>query len=307
MKKLLYLLLCLITISITGIGQINNLIETKTGILHYKIYGSGEPILIISGGPGLDCEGFSPLAKLLSDKYMTILFDQRGTGKSVLYKIDSTTISMEQMAEDIETIRTHLNIDKWIVLGHSFGCFLAQYYAEYQPSPIKALILSSSAGTDLKILNDVNERIKIRLNQTEIDSLNYWNNEIAHGNHTLEAKYNQARFLSSAFLYHKKNIPELAKKLSLAINYPMVTELIYKDLHKINFNCKETLKDFTKPVLIIQGREDFIGEDTARETDSVFINSSLVFIDECGHYCWWEQKNKYKSAIEKFISSINRL
>jgi proline iminopeptidase len=152
MKRALLMILLGLTFSNMVICQEDGLIETNNGVLHYKKYGNGEPLLIINGGPGLDCEGFVPLAELLSDKFMTILFDQRGTGKSILNKVDSTTVTMDLISQDIETIRNYLKIDKWIVLGHSFGGFVAEYYAVHYPKVIKAMILSSTGGIDLGVL-----------------------------------------------------------------------------------------------------------------------------------------------------------
>ena len=77
MKKILIAILLSLTIPGIGFCQEHGLIKTTDGVLHYQTFGRGEPLLIINGGPGLDCEGFIPLAELLSDKYMTILFDQR--------------------------------------------------------------------------------------------------------------------------------------------------------------------------------------------------------------------------------------
>lgn len=140
MKKILVLTVLILSFSIAGICQEDGFIETKHGVIHYKKYGTGEPLLIINGGPGLDCAGFVPLAELLSDKYMTIVYDQRGTGESVLNQIDSTTVTTEKMANDIETIRNFLKIEKWFVLGHSFGGWMAEYYVIYYPETIKAMI-----------------------------------------------------------------------------------------------------------------------------------------------------------------------
>ena len=301
-RKSIFTLLSLM-ISLAVFCQENGFIETENGVIHYKKFGRGEALLIINGGPGMDCEGFTPLAELLSDKYMTILFDQRGTGKSELNQIDSTTVTMLLMAKDIETIRKYFKIDKWIVLGHSFGGFMAEYYASCYPESIKAMILSSTGGIDLKILDYFNSNIQIRLSQTERDSLKYWSNKIDQGDTSRVAKFNKAKYLASAYLYNKEYIPILAKRLAFS-GYPQITSLVYKDLYKINFNCKESLKDFTKPVLIIQGRQDLTGDGVAYEAYLALRNSSLVFIDKSGHYSWWEQGEQYKSEVEKFISSL---
>lgn len=304
MKRILLFLLLGVSFPILVISQEDGFIETDDGVIHYKKYGKGEPLLIINGGPGLDCEGFMPLAELLSDKYMTILFDQRGTGKSKLKMADSTTVTMHLMARDMETIRKYLKIKKWIVLGHSFGGFIAEYYAVYYPESIKAMILSSSGGIDLKILNYFSANLQMRLSQNERDSLKYWDNRIKQGDSTYQARYNKGKYLASAYLYNKNYVPKLAQRLAFGGN-PQITGLVYKDLYKIGFDCKKTLQNFSKPVLIIQGRQDIIGDGTAYEAHLILKNSTMVFINESCHYSWWEQSKKYKSEIEKFITSID--
>ena len=129
-----------LSLTIPGICQQDGYIAIDNGVIHFKKFGNGEPLLIINGGPGLDCEGFLHLAEMLSDSHMTILFDQRGTGKSRLSRVDSATVTMDLMASDIETLRRYLNINKWIILGHSFGGFLAEYYAVCFPESIRAMI-----------------------------------------------------------------------------------------------------------------------------------------------------------------------
>ena len=299
-KNLLFLLLSLI-LTIPAICQEDGFIETKHGVIHFKKFGNGEPLLIINGGPGLDCEGFIPLAELLSDKYMTILFDQRGTGKSELKQIDSTTVTMNLMAIDMETIRNYLKIDKWIVLGHSFGGFMAEYYATYYPESIKAMILSSSGGIDLSILNYYGANIQMRLSQSERDSLSFWSEKVKQGDTTSQVRYNEAKYLASAYLYNKEFTPKLAQRLAFG-GYPQINKLVYKDLFKIGFDCKETLQNFSKPVLIIQGRQDLIGDGIAYEAHMILKNSTIVFINKSGHYSWWEQSEEYKSEVEKFIA-----
>ena len=103
--------------------------QTKGGVIYYRSFGKGVPMLIINGGPGMNSEGFTQLAIQLSKNNRTILFDQRGTGRSKFTVTDSSTITMQLMAEDIENLRKKLNIDKWIILGHSFGGMMASYYA----------------------------------------------------------------------------------------------------------------------------------------------------------------------------------
>jgi proline iminopeptidase len=304
MKKFLLLFLVInIAVSIPVICREDGFIKTDDGVIHYVLYGKGHPVLIINGGPGMNCEGFSSLAELLSGNNQIILFDQRGTGKSDLIKVDSATVTMDLMVKDIETLRRHLKIKEWIVLGHSFGGILAQYYASEYPESISGMILSSSGGIDLELFKSVGNEINSRLSRSDKDSLDYWSKRIDKGDTTYYAKYRQAKFLAPAYLYNKKYVPQIAERLTQG--KPEINALVFKDLFKINYDCKEALKHFNKPVLIIQGRQDIVGDCTAYKEHSVLKNSTLVFIDKCCHYGWLERKDKYINAVEKFIKSID--
>jgi proline iminopeptidase len=302
MKNLQLLFLFLILSSSTLLfPQQNGFIKTDDGTIHYITYGSGYPVLIINGGPGMNCEGFALLAELLKGNNRIILYDQRGTGESKLIKVDSTTITMNLMAKDIETLRIHLKIKDWIVLGHSFGGILAQYYASKYPENISGMILSSSGGIDMDLFTKVGNTINSRLNKSEKDSLDYWNKKIDSGDSTYYTKYQKAKALAPAYLYDKKYVPLIAERLTQGNSE--INGLVFKDLFRIKYDCKESLRNFKKPVLIIQGRQDIITKNIADKEHAVLKNSRIVIINKCSHYGWLEQKDKYISALEKFIKS----
>jgi proline iminopeptidase len=286
-------------------GQESGFTETDDGVIHYQTYGSGYPLLIINGGPGLDCEGFSTVAELFSDHYMSILFDQRGTGESTLNKVDNTTVTMDKMIEDIETLRHHLGFEQWVVLGHSFGGFLAQHYASSYPDSISGMILSGSGGIDLEIFDYFGANTNIRLSKEEQEAIKYWDNEIKNGDTSHHAKLEKMKALASAYLYNKDYIPKLAERLTQG--NPQIQALVYEALKKGPYDCKESLKTFTKPVLIIQGRQDIVGSGTAYKAHKILPNSRLVFLNECVHYGWLDQREQYKAEIEKFLEPITTL
>ena len=135
----------------------------------------------------MNSNGFEAMAKTLSKNHQTIIYDQRGTGKSPLPALNASTVSMKLMADDIESLRKHLKIEKWTILGHSFGGMLASYYATLYPESIKKLILSSSGGLDLKLLSG-GSLIESHLSSIEKDSLRYWNDKIEKGDISYKAR-----------------------------------------------------------------------------------------------------------------------
>lgn len=100
---------------------------------------NGFPIVVIHGGPGAGSSVnsrrfFNP------DKYRIIVYDQRGCGKSQPHAA-LTNNTTQDLINDLEKIRNHLNIDKWLLFGGSWGSTLALLYAQQHPQCVTAMIL----------------------------------------------------------------------------------------------------------------------------------------------------------------------
>jgi proline iminopeptidase len=109
--------------------------------IYWEVCGNpnGKPAIVLHGGPGSGCtqwhrQLFSPSA------YRVILFDQRNCGRSTPHasipQIDLTHNTTMHLIDDIERLRNHLNIERWLVFGGSWGSVLALAYAEQYPQHI---------------------------------------------------------------------------------------------------------------------------------------------------------------------------
>jgi proline iminopeptidase len=109
--------------------------------LHVEECGNpdGIPVLFVHGGPGAGCEDyhrrfFDP------ELYRIILFDQRGCGRSTPHaELEGNTT--QALVADMESIREHLNIDRWLLFGGSWGSTLSLVYAETHPERVLGLVL----------------------------------------------------------------------------------------------------------------------------------------------------------------------
>jgi len=99
----------------------------------------GLPVLFVHGGPG---GGTSPIQRRFFNPqdYRIILFDQRGCGRSRPHAC-LTNNTTGHLIEDIEKIRRHLNIDRWVLFGGSWGSTFSLLYAESYPERVLALVL----------------------------------------------------------------------------------------------------------------------------------------------------------------------
>ena len=99
----------------------------------------GVPVIFLHGGPGAGCQ---PAHRRLFDplKYRSILFDQRGCGRSKPYACEVNN-STQDLVEDIEALRQHLGLDKIILFGGSWGSTLALCYGMTYPQHCAGFIL----------------------------------------------------------------------------------------------------------------------------------------------------------------------
>jgi proline iminopeptidase len=99
----------------------------------------GKPVAMVHGGPG---GGSNPTMRRFHDpsRYRIILFDQRGCGRSTPHASLEHNTTWD-LVEDMERLRVHLGIDRWQLLGGSWGSTLALAYAERHPERVSELIL----------------------------------------------------------------------------------------------------------------------------------------------------------------------
>lgn len=120
--------------------------------IYWKVCGNpeGKPVVKLHGGPGSGCTAsarryWDPRA------YRVVLFDQRGCGRSTPHASDPDTDlahnTTHHLLADVERLREHLGIDRWVVFGASWGSTLALAYAERNPSRVTELILAAVTMT----------------------------------------------------------------------------------------------------------------------------------------------------------------
>ncbi|MEU3335951.1 prolyl aminopeptidase [Streptomyces sp. NPDC002144] len=115
----------------------------------------GKPAVVLHGGPGSGC---GPYPRRLFDPalYRIVLLDQRGAGRSTppasAYDTDMSVNTTAHLIADLELLRRHLGIERWLVWGVSFGSVLGLRYAQKHPDAVSELVLTGVAtGSDAEV------------------------------------------------------------------------------------------------------------------------------------------------------------
>jgi len=295
-------------------GDIHNIYVEESG------NPDGQPILFLHGGPGGGC-GAKQRRFFDPKYYRIILFDQRGCGKSTPLG-ETKENTTEDLISDIETIRKHLNIEKWILFGGSWGSSLALAYGVRYPEYLIGLILRGvflSREKELDwFLKDVDqffpEYHELLLNHK--DNINKDNLVEEYTRLVFGNNFNIAKKASVAWNKFEGSVLKLLPTSDLSdnkeINYEFELARAKVQLHYINNLCfidGEKILNKVKvleniPVEIVQGRYDMVcPPKTAYDLKQRLPHSQLVIIADAGHSASEDGTlSSLISATEKFKS-----
>jgi len=278
----------------------NGFIPAQNAQLYYEIMGSGEPVVILHGGPGLDHTYLLPQFEALSKHYKLILYDQRSSGKSTGV-VDSIHITPQQFVEDLEAVRKYFNLDKMNLIGHSWGGFLAMEYAIKYPERIKTLILVSSLGANSDCIAPFMKNREERT--THADSVALANvlssDAFAKREPKVVAEFTRISF--AVYFYDR------SREDSLTLNFNQETANNFLPIYGLmskyfgHYDVYAQLTVIHSPVLILHGDYDPIPSKFSEQLTKYLQNSKFVLLKNCGHFPFVETPVELFGECEKFL------
>ncbi|NVM66746.1 proline iminopeptidase [Mucilaginibacter sp. SG538B] len=297
MKEKLMILWVLLIPPLTSLAQKNYVIRSHDGVnLQVNEYGQGAPVILLAGGPGFNAAYLEPIWKALPD-YRFIVPDQRGTGHSSMSKIDSGQMLVDNYVEDLELLRKHLNQNKIVFVGHSWGAMLAFAYAAKYPENVNRLILLGPGGVTKDFFSYFNSNIKMRLREDDLAE--------AKEGKTLA---NNLKAIWPGYFFNRESALATKKLVDTNLanhNAAKINRFTLNDYNKTSASRAESLRRFRAPVYVIQGRQDPVGESTAYETRRIMPQTQIFFIEKCGHLPWLENEVTAARFYELIRASLH--
>lgn len=268
--------------------------------LHYKIFGSkGDYVVILGGGPGSVVDYMQPIADSLSKNFQCIMLEQRGTGRSVLKKYDTTTIRMDLYIEDIEALRKHIKANQVILIGNSWGSMLSFLYGGAHPSHVSKIISLGAGPLTNKYAEIFDDNFRMRLLPHEREIRDFWKSKLKDSTMFVQANFERDKAGMPAYYYNRQIGLKVAMKLKTTdFNYSVFSAF---DKAHPSFDLKPSLRKVTSSVLLVQGRQDLAGESNIIETHQQIKQSTLEFIERCGHIPWEEKPKETWKVVFSFL------
>lgn len=275
--------------------------------LGYSVSGSGEVLVLLSGGPGDPCDYLRDAHEVLTEHFTCVALDQRGTGKSKLELQNTETLDAMKFVGDLEVLREELKLEKLNLLGHSWGANLALLYAAVHPTRVAkiAAVAPGPINKDMQAVagsnfnrgfssEDFAELHRTReKRQTAFDSGNLEQLQALHFESTTRFWTRNAIFSNAARA--KFNASFRADDFNPVVN--RVTGQSYA-----NLGHDTILSNITADLLVLYGFQDFEPITQAYLIREKVPHAKLEFINDCGHVPWLEQGKTYYDVITKFLN-----
>jgi proline iminopeptidase len=284
----------------------HRLVTPDLGLAWYEA-GSGPALLFVSGGPGDDHRYLRSVAQPLLAHFRCVLFDQRGTGASVLDRLDERTLHVDRFLDDLEALRRHLGPASIHLMGHSWGATLALLYCARYPRHVQgaALVGMGPLTEELAAVARVNllhplspaERATFNMLAARRRAALQSGDLEAHG----QAHVELVTTLSVRSWFYS---PEVAGKFaeqfraSYAHN-PLVGQYVLPSVDYSRLWAQ--LAQITSPLLVLYGYQDFEPVVQAYLLKERVPQTRVCLLNECGHVPWLEQPAAFYGELLAFL------
>lgn len=258
------------------------------------------PLFVLHGGPGLDHTMFGDHLDGLSDSCRLLFVDLRSQGRS--RPADPETWTLTQMAADVEALAETLELERYAVLGHSFGAFVALQHAVDYTGRAAASVISAGVPSArfLAHVEQCLETFEPRELRDQVTSS--WARES-----DARTQDDCRSLLSDQLPFHFRDprdarIEAMREGLAEMVFSPDVLRAAARaDYGAIE--VEDSLGDVTHPVLVLVGRHDRTCSVAAAETIARGIRGAeLVVFEHSAHLTYIEEQDAYLASVRDFLT-----
>src|SRR4051794_2376572 len=271
--------------------------------LHVEERGAGDLALIaLHGGPGLDHTMFGHWLDPDGGEYRLLLVDERAQGRSEPAPRETWTLA--QHARDVDALATALGLERYAVLGHSFGAFVALQHAVDFPGRPAGTIVSSGLPSE-RFLDHV-ERELAAFEPVEL-------REQVRSSWAREAEARTPEevgaLLGDQLPFHfadprDPRIDDMRAATSDAVYAPDVLRAAATEGYG-HIEVEDRLAGVTHPVLVLAGRHDRTCSVAGAEAIAAGIpGAELVVFEHSAHMAFVEEPEAYRAALRRFLARL---
>jgi proline iminopeptidase len=253
--------------------------------------GEGLPLIVLHGGPGLDHTMFRPWLDPLGDEFRLLYVDERGQGRSE--RTDPETLTLDVFARDVDLLAAALGLERFVLLGHSFGAIITTWHAT-EVGTAAAYVISGGGDSSEAMMADVEASFEQLgdLRQVIEDS---WERE-----KSVATDEECAQLLDDQmpFHFHGTAPPGFGAE---TVYSPAVLRH-FANTGYGDFDYRPKLGGVSRPTLVVVGEHDRTTTPRAAHVLHDGIpGSELAVIPDAGHMSYVEAQQPYLGAVRAFL------
>ena len=274
------------------------------GRIWYKVTkgGSGVPLILIHGGPGVSSFYLKPYEDLKDDRTV-VRYDQLGSGKSDGLT-DTTRMTIEHFVAELEALRAHLGLEKVALLGHSWGTIVAVEYYKRHPEHVAALVLQGVA-LDVPAWTRNTRKLVATLSDSARRAIAI---------HEADRNYDAPSFLAASDEYfglYVSRHPVAADGDSIV--HSMNQKLYVFMEGPTEFTITGTIKDYDAtlllrtikvPTLFTVGEFDEADVATTRRLAALTPGAQFAEIMGAAHLSMWDSRAENLRVVREFLRTV---
>lgn len=290
MKHLVKSLAALAMLATTSTATFAETAKVNGGDIYYETTGEGPAILMMHGGLGLSHDYFRPYFDTLAETNTVVYYDHFGNGRSGRPD-DYSEMTFDRLVSDAEELMTQLGHEKFTLIGHSYGGFVAQAFAAQSPDRLEGLVLIDTvpAFDYQPTLSGPDESMAAiqKLFSQPLTSDEEW----------------RADWGNVIKIYFKNYPEETGADLDARTVYEHRAWNAAGALLG-TFNMLEELPDIETPSLVIAGKHDGITppEPGAERIGSLLPNAKVVIFEDSAHYPFIEEEAAFFKTLKDWLN-----
>ncbi len=266
------------------------------------------PLIALHGGPGATHEYLLPLTALSREGRAVVLYDQLGNGNSTHLPErlgDGEFWTPALFVRELANLVEHLGLERYHVLGQSWGGFLAQEYALTQPAGLRSLVLANTAASFPDFLAECN-RLRLELPADVQETLQ---------RHEAEGTTDDSEYMEAAMVFYLRHVcrlegwpDEVLQAFASIEADPTVYHTMNgpSEFHVIgsikDWQVKDRLGEIRVPTLVASGRYDEATPALQEALVEGIAGAEQVIFEESSHMPFWEERQRFMSVVGNFLA-----